>query len=480
MVSRQSITRWAPALCALLLLFGPSLSSQETLHNSDVETLERLSSSVQSVVSKVAPSIVRIEVVGYGRESDDENEDELASHLVARRDSVASGIVIDSNGYIVTNAHVINGARRVHVILGEKVSALGNRKQSNIAGTQFDAVVVGIFEEADLALLKIGVTGLPVLPFADSNSIRAGQLVFAVGNPEGLNNSVSMGVVSAVARQRATDQSPAYIQTDAALNPGSSGGALVDIHGNLIGITSFILTEGGGSEGIGFALPSALVRLICGELRSKGYFDVGDIGLRVQPITATMADGLHLSRSSGLIVSDVIPGSSAEAAGIRVQDILLRLDGNTVDSAAQYATSFYGKRLGDGVELEVLRGFRSFSKEVTVQKSSNDLDDPLDEIEVQKSVLKQLGIVAVALNDKNRNATRGLRSKTGVLVAGRLAHSDFHTGLVVGDLIRSVNGTDVQSVENLRSLLDVHKSGEAIVLQIERHGRLRFLSFEND
>jgi len=397
---------------------------------------------------------------------------------VTRRDSIASGIIWDSNGYIVTNAHVVEGARRVHVILDRRVSPLHDREMSNTPGNQFDAEVVGTFGEADLALLKIGVTGLPVLTLADSNSIQPGQLVFAVGNPEGLNNSVSMGVVSAVARQRSADQSPAYIQTDAALNPGSSGGALVDIHGKLVGMTSFIITEGGGNEGLGFALPSALVGLICGELRSKGHFDVGDIGIRVQAITAPIAAGLHLSRSSGLIVSDVIPGSSAEAAGIRVQDILLRLDGNFLDGPAQYATSFYGRRLGDRVELEMLRGFHSFTTEVTIQRGSNASDDLLDQIEVQKSVVKQLGIVAVALNDKN--ARPGIRSKTGVLVAGKMAHSDVQPGLMVGDVIRSVNGSDVQVVEKLRSLLDGAKSGEAIVLQVERHGRLRYLSFEND
>jgi len=465
-------------LCTLLL--SVASLSQQVPHDSDGEALERLSSSVQRVVSKVAPAIVRIEVVGYGRADDDSDEEDPASQLVTKRDSIASGIIVDSKGYIVTNAHVVEGARRVHVILDGKTSALRGQEVSNTPKNQFDAEVVGTFGEADLALLKIGVAGLPVLPLADSSSIQPGQLVFAIGNPEGLNNSVSMGVVSAVARQRSADQSPAYIQTDAALNPGSSGGALVDIHGNLVGMTSFIVTEGGGSEGLGFALPSALVKLICGELKSKGRFDVGDIGLRVQAITPTMFTGLHLSRSAGLIVSDVMPGSSAEAAGIRVQDILLRLDGNAMDGPAQYATSFYGRPLGDHVELEMLRGFRFFTTHVTIQKGRNDPDDPLDQVELQKGVVKQLGIVAVTLNDKNRSTRSGLRSKTGVLVAGRVAHSDMQTGLLVGDLIRSVNGTDVQAVENLRFLLERHKSGEAIVLQVERRGRLRFLSFENE
>ena len=480
MTPDKSITPWVPALFAVFLLSVASLHAQETLHEADVEALERLSSSVQSIVSKVAPAIVRIEVVGYGRADDDFDEQEPPSHVVTRRDSIASGIIMDPNGYIVTNAHVVDGARRVRVILDRKAQALHDREASNTPGNQFDADVVGTFEDADLALLKIGANGLPVLPLADSNSIQPGQLVFAVGNPEGLNNSVSMGIVSAVARQRGPDESPVYIQTDAALNPGSSGGALVDIRGNLLGMTSFIITEGGGSEGLGFALPSVVIRLICNELRSKGHFDVGDIGLRVQPITATMAAGLHLSRSSGLIVSDVIPGSSADTAGIRVQDILLQLDGNIVDGPGQYATTFYTKRLGDRVELEMLRGFRPFTTEVTIQKGNNNPDDPLDQIELQKGVVKQLGIVAMTLNERNRTATSGLRSKTGVLVAGRVAHSDLHTGLEVRDLIRSINGNDVQDVENLRSLLDRCKSGDAIVLQVERHGRLRFLSFEND
>jgi len=479
MLTDHIITRLVRVLFCALLLSVVALS-QEASRDSSGQALEWLSSSVQRIVTKVTPAIVRIEVMGYGRESEDNDDEEPTRHLVTRRDSIASGIIVDPKGYIVTNAHVVEGARRVHVILDEKTSALLRQGPSNTRGNQFDAEVLGTFEEADLALLKIGVTGLPVLPLADTSSIQPGQLVIAVGNPEGLNNSVSMGVVSAVARQRGAGRSPAYIQTDAALNPGSSGGALVDIHGNLVGMTSFIVTEGGGSEGLGFALPTPLMKLICNELRTKGRFDVGDIGLRVQAITPTMFAGLHLARSSGLIVSDVATGSSAEAAGIRVRDILVRLDGNVMDSPAQYATSFYGRPLGERVELEVLRGTRSFITEATIEKGSDDKDDPLDQVDLQKSVVKQLGIVAVTLRDKNRVARSGFRSKTGVLVAARIVHSDVDAGLSVGDLIRSVNGTDVQGVENLRVLLDRYKSGEAIVLQVERHGHLQFLSFESD
>jgi serine protease Do len=232
--------------------------------------------------------------------------------------------------------------------------------------------------------------------------------------------------------------------------------------------------------GLGFALPSALVHLICGELKAKGRFEVGDIGLRLQAITPTMASGLRLARNSGLIVADVIPGSSAEAVGIRAQDIILQVDGNAVDSIAQYATSFYTKRVEDRMELTILRGVHSFTTKATIQKGDGDPGDLLDQIDMQTSMLQQLGVVAVTLNEKTLRTAPGLRSRAGVLVAGRVARSEVRTGLGVGDLIRSVNGTSVETIETLRSLLQKYRSGESVVLQIERHGKLRYLSFEND
>jgi serine protease Do len=220
--------------------------------------------------------------------------------------------------------------------------------------------------------------------------------------------------------------------------------------------------------------------MICSELKTQGRFEVGDIGLRVQPITPEIATGLHLARDSGLIVSDVMPGSTAEAAGIRAQDILLRFDGDPIEDAAQYATSFYPKRVGQSVELELLRGFRSLKTEVTIQASREDAEDPLDQVDMQKSVIKQLGIVAVTLSETSRHPQPALRSKVGILVAGKVAGADVQTGLGVGDLIRSVNGTGVQTVEALRSLLDKQKPGDPIVLQIERHKKFRYLAFESD
>src|SRR5262249_26591678 len=387
--------------------------------------------SIERVVAKVAPAIVRIDVVGYSPPDDNDFKDKSEAHLVSKKESLASGIILDSDGYIVTNAHVLKGAKRVRVSLDRGLQEIIEPGGSPPTAMPYDARIVGVFSEGDVALLKIDATGLRVLPFADGSTIQQGELVFAVGNPEGLNNSISMGMVSAVARSRESEASPLYIQTDAAINPGSSGGALVDVRGQLIGMTSFILTEGGGSEGLGFALPSRMVYLIYKELKNKGRVQIGDIGLSVQNITPAMALGLHLPRSSGLVVCDVGSDSPAEAAGIRVQDILLSLDGSPINTVAQYAIAFYTKLPGDRVELQMLRGSNRFVTSVPVQDRIDDAGEIFDQFDVN-GIVKALGIVGTSLNERNHLGEGSTRSKAGVLVSGKLARTDLDTGLLLG------------------------------------------------
>jgi serine protease Do len=448
------------------------LRAQEA-NSSAHDPLEELNRSLQQVVTKVSPAIVQIQVVGYSRHGDEEKS---GNHLLAKTESEGSGVIVDADGYIITNAHVVEGARRIRVILDDTARA----SQGPDGVSSFDAAVVGIFEEADLALLKVGAKELPTLHVAPADSIHTGQMVFAIGSPEGLQNSVSMGIISAVARQDRLDAPIAYIQTDAAIHSGSSGGALVDIHGNLVGITAFILTENEGDEGPGFAIPSELVYTIYQELKTQGRVRVGDIGIKVQGITHILAAGLHLSRESGIIVSDVRPGSTAEKAGIRMEDIVLSLDGNLVRSLPQFATSFYTRHAGDQLRVELLRGQQLVSVIVEVIDGDSDGLDPLEDLDAKDSVIARLGIAGVSLTPRLRVTNGDLRSETGILVAAKLAHSDVRTGLTVGDLIRSLNATNVGTVEELRKNVDTLKSGEPVVLQVERHGRLKFLSFELD
>ena len=267
-------------------------------------------------------SVVQVLVTGYGPVDEDQRNGETGL-VIGRQRSIGSGAIIDSDGYIVTNAHVVAGARHVQVVLHRDAGATGPvRSLAGEASQTVDARIVGVASDIDLALLKVDVTGLRALPLADYDAIRQGEIVFAFGSPEGLRNSVTMGVVSSVARQPDPDSPTIYIQTDAPINPGNSGGPLVNVDGELVGLNTFILTESGGSQGLGFAIPSAVVASAYPQLRKFGHLHRGLIGLSTQAITPTLAAALGLSRTSGVLVSDVEPESAAEAAGVAVGDVV--------------------------------------------------------------------------------------------------------------------------------------------------------------
>ncbi len=204
------------------------------------------------------------------------------------------------------------------------------------------------------------------MPFAKYNQLRQGQIVLALGSPEGLKNSVSMGLVSSVLRQNDPESPMVYIQTDAAINPGNSGGALVDVEGNLVGINASILTQSGGNEGIGFAIPSAIVQYVYQQIRQYGYVSSGDIGADVQAITPELATALDLPSESGVIVSNVDPDGPAKLAGLRVYDRIQSLDGMPIDSVPTFVMSVYLRERGDRVHVVALRGDKRLSLDIPV------------------------------------------------------------------------------------------------------------------
>lgn len=458
------------------LLVVASVHAQATPQPSIVDPLEQLSNSLQRVVTKVSPSIVQIEVSGYHRAGDDDEQSD--AHLLIKGKTLGSGVILDSDGYIVTNAHVVEGGSRIRVLVDHGSLGASLRKQETSNVKRLDARLIGIFKDADLAILKIEAKGLPALDIADSEKVKQGQIVLAIGNPEGLKDSVSMGLISGIAREKNIDGSVVYLQTDAAINSGSSGGALVDVNGNLVGITTFILTEGGGSEGLGFALPSRLVYQIYHQIRADGRVHHGDVGARIQAITPELAEGLHLSRDQGLIVADVVPEGPAEKAGLKVQDEISALDDNPVEILPQFATYLFNKRAGDSVKLDIRRGSMQLKLNVPVMDSDAGHDDPLEEIDTESSLVPRLGIVCAPLNTAALSPTSHHRSGSGVLVAAKMAHSSLETGLVVGDIIRAVNGSVITTVAELRSTFETLKPGAAVALQIERRGKLRYIGLE--
>ena len=223
---------------------------------------------LEQLVSKVSPAVVQVLVTGYGPAETQGHTDKL--RLVRQR-AIGSGVIVDPHGYIMTNAHVVEGAQRVRVIVPLSSSTSALELQPIHSQQIYEAKIVGRHRQSDLALLKIEATHLPVVPLYDGVPVRQGELVLAIGSPEGLRNSVTMGVVSSVARQTDANDAMFYLQTDAPLNPGNSGGPLVDLDGNLVGINTFMLSEGGGNEGLGFAIPASIVNFDYQSLRKYGH-----------------------------------------------------------------------------------------------------------------------------------------------------------------------------------------------------------------
>src|SRR6202162_1077301 len=289
--------------------------------------LRAFDSSLETVVLKVSPGVVQIVVTGYGPS---ESHGHTDTARIVRQHALGTGVIVDPDGYIITNAHVVEGAQRIKVILPPPAVDSPIELQPIHAGQILEAKVVGTHKQSDLALLKIEATHLPTVTLRGDVRVHQGELVFAIGTPEGLRNTVTMGVVSSLARQLEPDNPMVYIQTDAALNPGNSGGPLVDIDGNVIGMNTLILSEGGGSEGLGFAIPAAIVSFDYQSLRKNSRVQRVAIGLRTQNITPTLAAGLGLARSWGAIVSDIAAGGAAEAAGLQIDDIVLAIEGRRV------------------------------------------------------------------------------------------------------------------------------------------------------
>src|SRR5579864_7660175 len=290
--------------CILLLAMVAATATQVACAQS-TDTLHKLNESVDALIKKVSPSVVQILVTGYGPV---ESERGNTAVVIGRQRGIGSGFVVDPEGYIVTNAHVVTGAQRVEVVLpaemmdGSLQSILTTR--TNIV----PARVVGVTREFDLALLKIDNTKLPALRIAPFRTLRQGEVVLAFGSPEGLRNSVTLGVVSAVARQTDPDSPLVYIQTDAPINPGNSGGPLVNVDGEVVGVNTFILSQSGGNEGLGFAIPSGIVNVIYRQLRKYGHLHRTEIGVSLQSVSPLLATALKLPRNYGVIISDVLPG----------------------------------------------------------------------------------------------------------------------------------------------------------------------------
>jgi serine protease Do len=443
-----------------------------------MDVLRQLSTSFEEISQRSGRAVVQIFVRSYVTPENSETNGEL----LTAENSSGSGILMSPDGYILTNSHVVKNAHSIKVQLNVRTEAEAREQGDHSLDRPLSGTIVGVDRETDLALIKIDCKNLPYLVFGDSNELKQGEIVLALGNPLGLDNSVSLGVVSAVARQIKADDAMVYIQTDAPINPGNSGGPLVDSEGRVVGINTFILTQSGGSEGIGFAIPSNIARAVYSQLKTQGHVHRAHLGITAETVTPDMAEGLELETNHGVIVSDLDADGPAQRAGLQVDDIIIALNNKRMSTRHELEANVFRMAPGTKVMLRVQRGSGQLDLPVVAEEQSGEeLDALADLVDPVKNVIPELGIVGLDITKAVHELMPDLRRPAGVVVAARQSNTPYSgPALETGDVIYAVNHRVIGNVAQLRATLGAMKSGQAVVLTIEREAHLVYVAIELD
>jgi serine protease Do len=432
------------------------------------QTNTALPTTFAPIVEKVAPSVVSIHTTknvripkglsdffglpgpGSGRE---------------RERGLGSGVIVSADGYILTNRHVVEAADEISVHLGDH--------------REFKATKIGADPGTDIAVLKIETTGLPVLAFAESEKARVGDVVLAVGNPFGLTQTVTMGIISGLGRggMGIVDYEN-FIQTDASINPGNSGGALVDMASRLVGINTAIFSRTGGNQGIGFAVPSDLAMEVLKNIREHGRVIRGYLGTIIQPVTPELAQVFKLKEPTGALVADVSPGSPADKAGLQQGDVITAINGKKVEGPRELRLMVGAMAPGTKATLKILRNDQE--KDLSVELG--ELPDKESSITPNSggspgttSLLDSLKITD--LDDDTRTALKAPSSLKGALIVDIDPESEaYRAGLRQGFVITEINRKPVQNAADATMLSKSAKPGEPLLLRVWGEGQSRFLT----
>ncbi len=383
--------------------------------------------------------------------------EEQQPHAFKQR-SLGSGFLIEG-GYIITNNHVVAGADEIKVKLDD------NR--------EFKAEVKGLDEKLDLALLKIDAKGdLPAARLGNSDSIEVGEWVMAIGNPFGLAETVTAGIVSAKGRVIGSGPYDDFIQTDASINPGNSGGPLFNAKGEVIGINTAIIA---GGQGIGFAIPVNMAKSIIPQLKDKGKVTRGWLGVSIQPVTPDLAQSFGLSAEKGALVAEVLPDSPAEKAGIKAGDIITEFDGKQVNEMSELPRMVAATTVGKKVTLKLLREGAAEELPVTIEKLKDG-----DDGEKSGAAADKLGITVQALT-KELAARYRTKETTGVVVADlSVDGAAQEAGIARGDVIREINGRKIATVGDYEKAIAARKKGAAIRFLVKRGNSSLYIAFKVD
>jgi serine protease Do len=370
--------------------------------------------------------------------------------------SLGSGFLVRADGYIVTNNHVVADATDVKVKLAD--------------GREFPAKVVGRDEKTDLALVKIEATGLPIIALGDSDKLQVGDPVMAIGNPFGLQGTVTTGIVSARGRVIGEGPYDQFIQTDASINPGNSGGPLVNTAGEVVGINTAIVSQSGGSVGIGFAIPINEAKTILPQLQAKGHVTRGWLGVGVQTVTPELAKALHLPKDEGALVAQVQPDSPAAKAGLKPGDVIVEYDGHAVSRVADLPRLVAATPIGQTASLKVLREGKSLTLTATIA------EQPGTPAASAAPGREELGITVQPLTPALAQQL-GVPDMAGLVVTGVKDGSPAaEAGIQAGDVIVQADREPVSTVADLRKVLVEHKAGEPVLLRIQRKDMSLFVA----
>jgi Do/DeqQ family serine protease len=447
--------------------------------------------SYADIVKVIAPSVVTIRVEGkaslspaqfqfpdgpssdffrrfFGDPGDRDDPAPAPRQRVPRQRGLGSGVIVSGDGYILTNNHVVDGADDIRVDMTDG---------QNVTET-VTAKLVGTDKPSDLAVIKINKTGLQPIALADSDSVRVGDVVLAVGNPLGVGQTVTMGIISAKGRSTGSGSGSYedFLQTDAPINQGNSGGALVNMKGELVGINSQILSNGGeGNIGIGFAIPSNMAKHVMDQLRTNGKVTRAQLGVIVQPVTSDLAESLGLKNVNGALIGSVTAGSAADRAGLKRGDVIMSFNGQAVHDTNTLRNRVAETAPGSNADVAIIRDGSEKHVSVKLDQASGDRIARRDSESISADQ-SSLGVSVAPLTPELASRYKLPREARGIVVQdvdpdGRAADA----GIRPGDVIEEVNRQPVQSVEDLRAALR-KSTDRPVLLLVNREGTSRFVT----
>ena len=462
------------------------LPAKSQISSKSIDILTQLSEAQSEVAAVATPSVVNISTTRLISTRDETPFDLFDDPFFKRffgdqlpqqpnvpkehkEQSLGSGVIVSEDGYIVTNNHVIEKAQEIKVLLSNK--------------KDYKAKLIGADPKTDIAVIKIDGKGLTALPWGDSNKLKVGEVVFAIGNPFALNQTVTMGVISAVGRANVgiADYED-FIQTDAAINPGNSGGALVNARGELIGINTAILSRTGGYQGIGFAVPSSMAKQVMDSLLKHKKVVRGWLGVSIQEVTSDLAEEFGVKDLKGALVSGVMKGSPAEKAGIKQGDVILQYNGKVIEDTGHLRNSVSQTPINTAVKVKLFRDKKEIEVEVQIAELPKKLSESSSREQEQEGGGEEessalAGLIVRELTpdlarrfgyDENEKGVLVLKAESGSRV--------FEAGVRQGDIILQINQKNIASLDEYKRMVSKIKAKDRILLLIRRKGQDLFVT----